>query len=314
MLVPQHIPRADLHVETHGPPLYPGSTLEIHVSLLPLEDFRISEATIELVQQEMSALDGYRPIMRTSISAFGRIYSHVASTASPRKSYRQSFFTDTEVSSGVRYDNQLSIALPQDAPPTVKSNTARIFWQLRASVTVDRSHPSHANGIAIPGLGLARIDSEPIEVVVFWPAGEAPDPSSQTDPSDASESVFNQCTLLLESGPQWVRNGGIIGGVLRAEFRRSLPLQQARIELIRWERSGAKQTESVAARTVLAGPRHLLAGALHEWPFELRVPDQLVPSIATDTTFVAWHLKATLARRMRPDFHVRQMVRVYTGP
>ena len=314
MLIPQHIPGLDLHVETHGPPLYPGGILEVHVSVLPTEDFRVSEGHIELIQQELSSLDGYRPTMHTSMTSLNRIHPYFTSPASPRKSYRQSFLTDEEVSVGVPYENTVLISLPEDAPPTVKSNPAHIVWQLKASMTVERSQLSQGNGTALPGIGITRIESEPIEVVVFSPASEGPNEFSENSASESAEAIFNQCTLFLESGPTLVRNGGTLSGVLRTEFRRTLPVQQVRIELIRWERSGTRQTETLTASVILVSPGRMLTGALYEWPFELRVPDRLVPSVATPNTFVGWHIKATLARSMRPDFHVGQMVKVYTGP
>ena len=313
MLVPQHVPGLVLHVETDGPPLYPGGILEVHVSGLPTADFRVLEGHIELVQQEMSSLDGYRPTMNKSLASLSRIYPQFNSTVSPRKSYRQSFLTDAEISIDVPYENTVLISLPDDAPPTVKSNTAHIVWQLRASILAERSRLSQGDG-GIPNKSVTRIDSETIEVVVFSPASKCPNPSLDHRPSQAAEAIFNQCTLYLESGPTQVRNGDTFTGVLRAEFRRSLPVQQVRIELIRWERSGTRQTEAVAASTVLLGHGSMITGTFYQWPFELRAPDRLVPSVATPNTFVGWHIKATLARSMRPDFHVGLMVKVYTGP
>ena len=87
------------------------------------------------------------------------------------------------------------------------------------------------------------------------------------------------------------------------------------MELERSELSGIKATETVEARVVLQRDSSLLANEVLEWPFRLKVPQGLFPSMIAGggTTWVMWRVKGTVACKTGRNFAVDQAVQVYTG-
>jgi hypothetical protein len=315
MLIPQNLPQADLQVAMMEGPVYPGSVLKAQVSLSPRDSFHVSRGQVELVRREILSYEELRLSGPVAGPRLGRRGSWTLRRLGPQVVQRQAFLSDTEISGGVPYQDEVALIIPDDASPTAKGKITEITWELRASVAVARPGVLASGPSALLGLNDSMIESRSLEVVVFAPPGQepsaAPAPWSTLNTAQAS---FNQCALSLFLPTLQVKNGADLSGILRAQVRRPLHPREVRVELVRWERSGTKQKETTDIRVVLAADSVLAIDDAPEWPFTLPVPERLLPSLSTGNSFVGWHVRGVLDRRVWSDFIVGQPIQVYTGP
>ena len=82
----------------------------------------------------------------------------------------------------------------------------------------------------------------------------------------------------------------------------------------RLERAGAKESTVTSDFVSLQANGVLRAGTTYQWPFRLRVPAQLLPSVSVDETTVSWWVKGILCRTIFPDISVTGPVSVCTTP
>lgn len=315
MLIPQHLPKADLQMAMLEGPAYPGSVLKAQVSLLPQDSFHVSQGQVELVRREILSYEELRLAGPVTASPLGRRGGTPLRRLGPQVVQRGSFLSDTEVSGGVLYQREVALTIPQDAAPTAKGKIAEISWELRATVAAERPAALQAGPANLLGLKDAVVGSQSLEVVVFAPAPDqssvSPEPWSRLN---TAEVTFNQCILSLFLSNLQAKNGESLKGRLRAEMRQPLRPREVRVELVRWERSGTKQKETTDARVVLSAGSPLETDTTPEWLFDLPVPERLLPSLSTGNSFVGWHVRAVLDRRMQSDFCVGQPIQIYTGP
>ncbi len=315
MLIPQHLPRADLQIAILEGPAYPGSVLKAQVSLLPQDNFHVSQGEVELVRREILSYEELRMAGPPAAAVLGRQRGPAIRRMGPQVVQRQSFLSDAEVSSGILYQQEVALTIPDDAAPTAKGNITEITWQLRANVAVERPAAFQVGPTALLGLKDPVVQSQSLEVVVFAPA---PDQSSVSPAPwsrlNTAEVTFNQCVLSLFLPNLQAKNGEALRGCLRAQIRQPLRPREVRVELVRWERSGTKQKETTDARVVLSVGSPLETNSTPEWPFDLQVPQRLMPSLSTGNSFVGWHVRGVLDRRLQSDFSVGQPIQVYTGP
>ena len=86
------------------------------------------------------------------------------------------------------------------------------------------------------------------------------------------------------------------------------------MDLVCLEIAGTKRSETVEGRVVLREEASLRANGVQEWPFQILVPDVLLPSSSTDKTSVMWRVKGILVRSRRTDFTIEQVIQMYTEP
>ena len=315
MLISQNLPQADLQVAMTEGPAYPGSVLRAQVSLLPRDNFHVSRGQVELVRREILSYEELRLSGPATTPRLGRRGGGTLKRLGPQVVQRKAFLSDTEVSDGVSYQDEVALIIPDDASPTAKGKITEITWELRATVAVAREGPLASGPSTVLGLNDSVIRGKSLEVVVFAPPGQQPSATpAPWSPLNTAEASFNQCTLSLYLPSLQVKNGATLNGILRAQMRQSLNPREVRVELVCWERSGTKQKETTDVRLVLDAGVPLETDGAPEWPFSLPVPERLLPSLSTGSSFVGWHVRGVLDRRVRSDLTVGQPIQVYTGP
>jgi hypothetical protein len=89
-----------------------------------------------------------------------------------------------------------------------------------------------------------------------------------------------------------------------------------RVELVRHEevpRDEGNEVEMTEAAATLDGSVDLTPGPPRKWPFELALPEVIVPCLRTDQSRVTWLIRATGSRRGRSDYRVSLPIDVHTA-
>lgn len=313
-------PVADVSLAVPPVPFYPGDAVPAEITVTPRRDFTASRGLLRLESIELLRIDSARDAWPRAGSPLRRR----PADRSPARSARSPdaggplrppptppidyiFAQDAPMPAGVPQHYAARLLLPRQAPPTVKGKYARITWQLTATVS------AAGDGI-LSRLGGDTAGRAAQELVVFAGPdaahiGGVPLPER---PGAVREHRAVTLNLTLDAGR--VPNGGIVSGALTAQPRAAFRAREVRVELVRWERSGSKQTGVTESRQVLQRPAVLAAGATAQWHFRLPVPAPLMPSVLAQHTFVGWQVRAIIARTLRLGISVTQPVQIYTSP
>jgi len=187
--------------------------------------------------------------------------------------------------------------LPAAAPPTILGETARVEWELQAQL--DSLVPRDSTTVG-------KI------TVLSRTAGSIGSQAPQYDSSDARRGHREQSvlTLSLQEGP--LKSGQAIHGILKAKPLSDIHVTKIQAELECWEQAGAKQSSTVHTMAELQGRLLLHAGQEYQWPFQLHIPDRLLPSASLDETSVVWQVKGILGRTLRTRLETATQVQVYS--
>ncbi len=289
-------PRADLDIEVEGEPFYPGDTIEVRLLLSSQENLHIAEGWVELlcIETYWGSRERVPPV-----SAF--FTPKVSSFLSRRM---QPFLTDAQVSNVLPQSFVVSLPLPTDALPTVRGRIASIKWVLRASLNIP-----HSRDIA-----------KEKEIIVLSPPMGSTSQEKGSLLTDVTEKNYQQCTVSLVTPSVDVRAGSTVAGTLRARAKRDVRFSKVHVRLVCWECAGTKEKKAVVDKAVFQESVSLSAAAVREWPFVLRVPNGLMPSVSTymaapnggTLSRVTWFLEAILSKSILADFRVEQDIRVHT--
>ncbi|MFC1951303.1 hypothetical protein ACFLXN_02725 [Chloroflexota bacterium] len=288
-------PKADLDIVVRGGPFYPGSDVNVEVSLLPKQDFHVRKGVLELL-----CIETYWDVVTYYVSSgkYGGSYrTRTQKCTRPLVNLSEPFMGDTSVSIMDGYSNKVKFILPENAPPTVKGHTAHIVWSLKASLDIARARDIHKEN----------------EVVVLpVPLAEVADEEYQRLSHTIAESVLDQCKLSLLSSITNIQAGGTIDGELQVQVQSDEELRprEIRVELLCSEVAGSRAKEIVEDAVVLQKDEELYGHSFNKWPFQLRVPIGLMPSVAVGNSHVVWHVKGTLDIKMKKDFVVDGAIQV----
>ena len=301
-------PTAELTVSVGPKPLYPGDPIDAEIVVTPRTSFVAAAGLLRLSQTEELRIDSARDALppanlsaRRGRSRFG-VPEHIEHV----------FCEDVAFESGVPRTFSARLILPVRASPTVKGKYARITWNLSASILTRTDWIPQGGLLANLAAGRAGENSQ--EMVVFTHPDAAHIGGEPLPPQPANRRAFRNLSLDLSLGSSLAVNGGVVAGNLTVAAQSAVKGRELRVELVRWERSGNKQARVVESREVLQRPATQNAGEQIDWPFQLAVPDRLMPSVLGQHTFVGWQVRAVIARRFLPNFTVAQLVQVYTSP
>jgi hypothetical protein len=288
-------PKADLDIVVSGEPFYPGSDMKVEASLSPQQDFHVRKGILEL-----SCIETYWEVVTYYVSQgkYGGSYrNRTQKSTRPLVNLSESFMGDTSVSTINGYRNKVAFTLPEDVPPTVKGSAAHIVWSLKASLDIARARDIH---------------KEREVVVLPIPVAEVADEDYGRLSHTIAESIFDQCNLSLLSTTTNLRVGETIEGELQVQVQTDTEIspREIRVDLICSEAAGSRAKEIVEDAVVLGKDEVLYGHSFNKWPFQLRIPEGTIPSIAIGKTSVVWHVKATLDKKRKKDFVVDGAIQV----
>ena len=188
--------------------------------------------------------------------------------------------------------------LPAAAPPTIRGDTACVEWELRARL---------ASALPSESTTVGKI------TVLSKPEGSVDNRAHRHDPTEAGRPSLEQCVVTLSLPEGAVRTGRTLHGILKAKALRDINVTKIQAALECWEQAGAKHSSAVHTTAELQGRSVLQAGQEYHWPFQLQVPNRLLPSASLNETSVVWRVKGIVGRKFRTRLETATQVQVYTN-
>ena len=277
-------PKAQLAIHVEDGPHYPGSTLDVCVSLTSEQVFSVRRGTIELICRET-----YYAPYRGSPGSSGHTKENENVI-----SLKGGFLINGETEVGPR-DYYAQFPIPESAPPTVDGKLLNITWLVRASVEAKRARDLH---------------QEQVVPVVTAPIYKDNKGIKEVSDSLFVQGAFAKCELSLSVSPSRASAGENIRvniGVVALEALRN---PKVRVELERWEAAGSKYADVTEDSSVVAEAISLSADERREWSLGLKVPSLLAPSKEGDRTRVVWKVKGILDLGRKGQSVVEQEIAV----
>ena len=300
---------ADVSVEIGNRPLYPGDAVDVEVVVTPHRALLVTEGVARLTSTEVLRVDSARDAIPQPMTARRRTRPYPKGP----ESISHTFAEQATLEADVVYRYPMRFRVPLSAPPTVKGKHARITWELAASVET-RAEWMPGNEGLLGGLAHTRAGRDSQELVVFARPSASAIGGEMLPERPQVTREYRPAHLQMELDTGLVSNGGVVTGILTVQPQSSFGAREIRVELSRWERCGNKQARVVEARQLLQRPASLSAGETCQWPFRLRVPERLMPSVLAQHTFVGWQVSGVVVRGLRPNLKISQLIQVYTSP
>ena len=189
-----------------------------------------------------------------------------------------------------------SFQLPAAAPSTIQGNTACVEWELRARLASNVSSDYAVGKI----------------ILLSKPERSVGNQAKHHDSTDTHRPSLERCIVSLSLPEGHLITGQVLHGVLKAKAQGDVNITKVQAELECCEQAGAKQSTAVYATAELQGRSMLHAGQEYQWPFQLQVPDRLLPSAILDETSVVWQVKGILGRKFRTRLETATQVQVFS--
>ncbi|MCI0439641.1 MAG: hypothetical protein L0177_10990 [Chloroflexi bacterium] len=281
-------PQATLEMEASEGPFRPGDEVAARVTLTSREGFQAREGRVTLtcVETYWRRETSYNSSTRSTTTHTRKHTEKLMELSAP-------FMSESRVNPGVRYREDVAIAIPEHAPPSLEGRLANVAWELRASLDVPGARDVHfEQGVWVAS---SRASSQ---------AADAQTPPSLTD------AAFEECALSLELPSREWQAGETINGALRANAARDVSFSEIRIELVCEEKAGDRNNTEAEDRVMLQQNASFMPRQSREWPFALTIPQGFRPSAFVSRTSVKWSVRGVLSRRMRTDFTVEKEIQV----
>ena len=278
-------PKTDITLKISEGPLYPGSTVNVEVTVSAEENFSIRSGSVELICTEV-----YWQMVHTGKSVHAQRSKHKLLKV------KEQFVNNTKFSLGTYIKKQVNLVIPDGLPPTVIGKTVNIGWQLKASLNVIKMRDIHEQiELAVQPIATA--------IPVF---GE-----SYSDPSNKASSSSDEGELTLFLKSELGTGGETLRGSLEFRVGKDISAREIRMELEVKESAGVKSSKTIADTVMLAEQTLLASGHYRKWPFELRIPDEPPPTVKTYNSSVIWLVKGIIDKPWKRDFSVIYPIQIY---
>lgn len=279
--------RVDVEVRTDRSRYLPGEDVELTVSAAVKHDVEVAEAWAELVWENEYTYDFDDPEGGSKITK-----TEVVLAA------EELFLERERLRRGDTVDRTFTLRLPSSAPPSAAGEIVAVRWYAQARFVVQRD---------LDARGRSRID-------VFQPR-ERFDQRAKAQP----EAIAPGCAVDVEVPEREVRPGDVVLGSLVLLPESDLKVREVRVELVQeeeaWEHADRPRRETATrAQAVCDRKTRLRGGARHSYDFELRVPDDAAPCLATKHGVIGWVVRGVVDRRLRFDAEAKLPLNVYTAP
>ena len=192
--------------------------------------------------------------------------------------------------------------LPTDAAPSIQGETVNVDWELRLRLNSAPSQESTTVGHI---------------TVLSSPVGTTGDQErlhgSGHRPAAISKTSTARCDVSLALAQDVMRTGQPLRGVLNARAITDINVTKVQAELECLEQAGAKESSAIYSTAYLQGRSSLQARQEYQWPFQLEIPDLMLPSANFDETWVVWRVKGILGRTFRTRLETAAQVQVFTS-
>lgn len=275
----------DIRVEVDPDEVLPGQSVDATIRVVSADDLVVEEGRVDLVYENEYA---YRTRRNSYLSwAREETVADQVVEASARFLARSALAADTP------YDETVSLTVPETAAPSAEGTITSVRWWAIARLARRRGRDLH-------GFAELHVLSEP-----------------RLDLPPGVVATHGDCELSFELERDDFAPADVVEGTLIATPLRNCVAKEVRVELVRREevpRDEGNAVDVVEDETSIAETVSLTAGVPQEWPFQLRLPEIVAPSLRTDQSRVTWLLKGIASRRLRSDYTIVLPIDVHTAP
>jgi len=275
----------DIRVEVDPDEVLPGQSVEATIRVVLADDLVVEEGRVDLVYENEYA---YRTRRNSYLSwAREETVTDQVVEASARFLARSALAADTP------YDETVSLTVPETAAPSAEGTITSVRWWTIARLARQR-------GRDLRGFAELHVLSEP-----------------RLDLPPGVVATHGDCELYFELERDDFAPADVVEGTLIATPLRNCVAKEVRVELVRREevpRDEGNAVDVVEDEASIAETVSLTAGVPQEWPFQLRLPEIVAPSLRTDQSRVTWLLKGIASRRLRADYTIVLPIDVHTAP
>ncbi len=275
-------PDADLSLAIDGDSSLPGDDVMVRVNLSSNKGLKVRVGTATLECVETFWKNEYDAATRTT--KLREKSQKLVELTSP-------VMGEVSVRSGIPLSEEVKFTLSADAHRTVIGGTVNIEWQVKVSLDVPGARDLH--------------EEEGVLVVLERPDARDLDEREQDYASPVViDDSFDECRLRIELPSSDYRPGDTVEGRLRLDALEECSFPEVRVELIREEKAGDKESGDIVDTTTLESDLNVRAALSREWRFSLAIPDELMPTTSHSKSVLRWKLRGTLARSRRRDYAV----------
>lgn len=231
----------------------------------------------------------------SSTDSDGRSSSTTRWGADDRTVAEQPVLGSGSVRAGDVVEHTVGLPLPPDSAPSGRGSVTVVIWEVRARLQ-------------------ARLALDPKNAAEIVVRGRPLDPRASAQLPVLQHERSTDMAIELPEGRS-VARGSRLTGVLTMTPREDVAARRVRLRLERSEsvhHYGGDTARDVVAKAVLAdGLGRLTRGRSHRFPFDVQVPVDTCPSLATKTATVRWLLVGEVERRLRRDDEMGLELHVY---
>jgi hypothetical protein len=280
-------PKADVEVELEPDEVLPGEAVEATVRVVPSRDLEVEEGRVELVYENEYTYKTrrYSFLVRMSWVRSETVTDVVVEDTA-------AIFESGALLADTPYEHTATLAVPATAAPSAEGEITSVRWWAIATLARRR-------GRDLRGSAELLVLSEP-----------------QLELESAVVATHRDCEHSFELDRDDFGPGEVLKGTLVARALRQCAVREVRVELVRHEevpRDEGYAVEVTEDAANLDGEVELSPGESREWPFELELPEVVVPSLRTDQSRVTWLLRGIGSRRLRGDYSISLPIDVHTA-
>jgi hypothetical protein len=271
---------------------FPGETVHAKISLSSDKELKFQEGRVALLYQEKYQYRTTR--QKTDSQGHRHTEDDFRWQTNDQEVARQVFLGETILPQGSSQNFEFDAQISTSAPPTYPGSIIQVKWLVKA--TLDRKLSGDINAEA------------PLVVLVSPTGDRTPGQFGlSNEPGDA--------LLVFElPGIEWVA-GETIEGKLLVSPQKNFDATEVRVEVeqtewVPYDRGNQKVSQ---VKVKLAGKTKFAAGENLTFPFQIQIPQPSSPSGSSNNWSVTWKLKGILARFLRKDTAIEEVIKVYSG-
>ncbi len=282
--------KVSIEIDPGQGPFYPGSPLNVSITLRSKKKVKVSEVRAVLLFHEQYR---YKAVEEDDD---GDRQTRVYTAHKDWEVHKDLLMGGETIPGGFEQTYQLDWKIPEDAQPPYSGKVIQAKWLIK--VTLDRK--------------LRKDINKEIELPIIVPPPGTHGGAGEYGHASHSDKADMQLWLPRV---EWVE-GETIEGKLKIYAHDNISCNHVRIELTRKEevfRENGNVFTVTEFKERISGGVKLRSGETSEIPFSVAIPKKGCPTLDTPVGRVTWTLKGILSRRLRKDFTVTQEIFVYNG-
>jgi hypothetical protein len=277
-------PKAKIEIKSENK-VIPGALLPVEIRLEAQEEIKARELRVELVGEETYF------VKETHRDSQGHTSTRVVQKTGTIANITNTIATEPVLLKGLEQHWNISLQLPAEAPPSCRGQLVNIRWKIKVTLDVP-NQPDQSQEIPLQVLHVL-----PQDIKITTSSGE---------------QVFTDFIANLEVAQIAFPDDTLIGR-LTMQIKDKLNVQGIRVELVKVEDAGARDSSEVTSKIEVSGSSSFNPFESPSFDFSLNIPRDAPPTANSVHSSLRWNIKAVIARRLKTDFNMEHEILVYNS-